>query len=302
MGGVILNKIAIVGLGNVGMAYAYSLMNQSLEIEKLILIDTNTNKLEGKCSDLNHSLPNLPWNPNINIVIGNYDDCKDADIVCITAGVPQNSVKNFRMEDLQKANLIFKDIVPKIRDSGFSGIYLVASNPLDVMTYVTWKYAKCDSSKVIGSGTLLDTARLHCILADFLKIDYQKVDGYVLGEHGDTSFVSWDSVKRKNITELEKSCIESAVRKAGFEVASSQGFTCYGVASALTRITRAILLNEQETLPICTYQEDYGIYISTPSLIGKRGVIKSSIMQLSDLENMKFMYSVNAIKTAIGSL
>ena len=297
-----MNTIAIVGLGNVGMAYAYSLMNQSLELENLILIDVEKEKLLGKTADLQHSLYNLPWNPHLHIHAGSYADCKNADIVCITAGVPQSTIKKSRMEDLQKTNAIFKEIIPQIRDSGFSGIYLIASNPLDVMTYVTWKYARCESSKVLGSGTLLDTARLHCLLGDFLHISHQDVEGYVLGEHGDTSFVSWDSVNHHGITELEKTCIESAVKKAGFEVAHAQGYTCYGVASALARITRCILLDEEEVLPVCTYQEDFGIYISTPSLIGRRGVLKSSILHLSELEKKKLIYSVNHIKTAIGSL
>ena len=300
-----MNKVAIVGCGNVGMAYAYALLQHHLPIDHIVLIDVAQDKLIGKALDLSHSVPNLinsAMSTSPRISIGSYEDCRDATIVCITAGVPQNKRKHSRMEDLTEANQIFKTIIPSIAHSGFSGIYLIASNPLDVMTYVTWKYAKCDSSKVIGSGTILDTARLHCVLAEHLSTDIQNISGYVLGEHGNSQFVAWSTVNVSDFSSLEKQEIEMIVRDAGFTVAKSQGFTCYGIASGLLRITQAVLCNEQVVLPVCTYQEDLGIYISTPSLLGDNGILKTSMMHLLPEEQDKFYRSAIEIKTAIGSL
>lgn len=295
-----MSKIVVVGCGNVGMAYCYSLLNQIVGITELVLIDVDKNKLKGKVLDLNHSLFNL--NSTTIVKEGNYSDCSNADIVCITAGPSQNNIKSSRMEDLYVANNIFKEIVPSIKNSGFSGIYLIASNPLDVMTYVTWKYAGCDSSKVIGSGTLLDTSRLRFVLSQIYNKPINEVTGYVLGEHGDSQFIPWSTVNIEKLPESQMKIISEDVKKAGFTVCSSQGYTCYGIASALTRITRSILFDENSILPVCSYLDDYGIYISTPSIIGKNGVTKSNVIDLDKNEIEKLEDSVRVIKTAIGNL
>ena len=295
-----MNKIVVVGCGNVGMAYCYSILNQILDIDTLVLIDIDKEKLAGKILDLNHSLFNL--NSSTKIVAGTYSDCSDADIVCITAGPSQRADKTSRMEDLYKANEIFKNIIPQIKNSGFNGIYLIASNPLDVMTYVTWKYADCAPSKIIGSGTLLDTARLRYVVSREYDKPINEVTGYVLGEHGDSQFVAWSTVNIDKLSEFNMNAISDEVRKAGFEVGKLQGFTCYGIGSALSRITRAILFDENAVLPVSTYNDEYGIFISTPSIIGKNGVIKNNIMDLENSELENFKNSVKSIKTAIGNL
>ena len=295
-----MSKIVVIGCGNVGMAYCYSLLNQILGIDELVLIDTLKEQLEGKVLDLNHSLFNL--NNTAKIKSGDYEDCKDADIVCITAGAKQNTAKKSRMEDLHIANSIFKNIIPKIKSSGFSGIYLIASNPLDVMTYVTWKYSSQDTSKIIGSGTLLDTARLRYVLSKKYSKPINEVTGYVLGEHGDSQFIPWSTVNIPKLPESDINEISKTVKDAGFVVGSLQGFTCYGIASSLTRITRAILFDENCTLPVCSYIDDYGIFISTPSIIGRAGVVKSNTLNLDKDEKIKLKDSVRAIKTAIGNL
>ena len=295
-----VNKVVLIGCGNVGMAYAYSLINQNLNIDELVLIDVDENKLKGKVMDLNHCIANV--SNNISIRIGDYADCKDANIVCITAGPSQSTVKTSRMEDLYKANEIFHSIVPAVSSSGFSGIYLIASNPLDVMTYVTWKYAKCDQYKVIGSGTLLDTARLKYVLSERKGIPIDEITGYVLGEHGDSQFVNWSNVNVSNITDDEKVEIADEVKKLGFTVGKYQGFTCYGIASSLTRITKSILFDEKCVLPVSSYDEKSGIYISTPSKIGRNGIEETRIMNLSKDEYEAFENSIRTICTAIGSL
>lgn len=295
-----MSKIVVIGCGNVGMAYSYSLLNQILGIEKLVLIDIDQSKLLGKVLDLNHSIFNL--NSNTSVYIGDYSDCQDADIVCITAGPSQDHLKSSRMEDLLEANKIFRNIIPSIKESGFSGIYLIASNPLDVMSYVTWKYSSCNPYKVIGSGTLLDTARLRYILSQKYSKPINEVTGYVLGEHGDSQFIPWSSVNLSKIPESEAVSISEQVKKAGFEVCKFQGFTCYGIASALTRITRAILYDENSTLPVCSYLDKYGIFISTPSVIGKNGIIRTNTFDLEKSDIEKLENSVSIIKTAIGHL
>ena len=295
-----MNKLVIIGCGNVGMAYAYSLLNQCLDIKELILIDVDAEKLYGKVADLNHSIYNL--NTSTKVILGNYSDCQDADIICITAGPSQSDLKSSRMEDLHKANSILKNIISEINKTNFSGIYLLATNPLDVMTYVTWKYANCNPLKVIGSGTLLDTARLRYILSEKYHKPITEVTGLVLGEHGDSQFIPWSTVNIEKLPESEMIDIENRVKKAGFEVSKSQGFTAYGIASALSRITRAILFDEKVCLPVCSYLENYGIFTSTSSIIGKNGIEKSNTLDLEKSEILKLENSVQVIKTAIGNL
>ena len=295
-----MNKLVIVGCGNVGMAYAYSLLNQCLDIKELVLIDIDKQTLYGKVADLNHSSYNL--NTSTKVILGNYSDCDDADIICITAGPSQSALKSSRMEDLHKANAMLKNIISEINKTNFSGIYLLATNPLDVMTYVTWKYANCNPLKVIGSGTLLDTARLRYILSEKYHKPITEVTGLVLGEHGDSQFIPWSTVNVEKLPESEMLAIENAVKKAGFDVSKSQGFTCYGIASALSRITRAIIFDRKVCLPVCSYLENYGVFISTPSIIGKDGIEKSNTLDLENSEILRLKNSIQVIKTAIGNL
>ena len=184
------NKVVIIGCGNVGMSYAYALVNQKSYVHELVLIDLNKEKTQGEAMDLNHCLAFAP--SRISIKAGDYSDCKGASIVCIAAGANQNPGET-RMDLLNKNSRIFKDIVSKVMESGFDGIFLVATNPLDVMTYLTWKYSGLDSSRVIGSGTCLDSARLRYLIGEKLNINPKNVHAYVIGEHGDSEFVSWSN-------------------------------------------------------------------------------------------------------------
>lgn len=294
-----MSKVVLIGCGNVGMAYAFSVINNNYGIKELVLIDADKDKLKGKVMDLKHSLANL--NLDIKVKAGEYFECKDADIVCITAGPSQNSIKKSRLEDLYKANEIFKEIIPQIKDSGFNGIYLIASNPLDVITYMTWKYSGIDYKKVIGSGTLLDTARLKSELSDECKKDKKDITGYVLGEHGDSQFVAWSNVN-VNLDNNKKEEIAKKVKGLGFEVSSYQGFTCYGIGSALSRITKAILFDEKIILPVSSYIKDLDVFISTPSIVGKEGVIGNMKIKLETDETVKLMESVYQIKSSINEI
>ena len=215
------NKVVIIGCGNVGMSYAYALINQRTYVNRLVLIDINKERTEGEVMDLNHCLPYAPSKISINI--GDYDDCKDARIVVIAAGANQKPGET-RTDLIHKNAIIFKDIVSKVMASGFNGIFLVATNPLDVMTYLTYKYSGLPSNQVIGTGTSLDTARLRLMIGKKLCINSKDIEAYVIGEHGDSEFIPWSNanISLQNIKDFfkeeELTEIESNVRNAAYEI------------------------------------------------------------------------------------
>ena len=291
-----MKKIGIVGVGKVGMEYAYALINSNIEFNELILISKNIKSLESKALDLNHAL--LSLDKKVKIKVGEYSELMDADIVCITAGVPQNIVKKSRDDDLDECNKIFKDIVSNIYNSGFKGVYIIASNPLDVMCRICLKYAKCDPKKIIGTGTLLDTNRLLSILGEKYNKSMFDIHGYVLGEHGSTSFVNWTSLSI-NVPNSEKNEINNKVRRIGLEIVDELGFTAYGISAALLKITKCIDEDKRELLPVSTYLKDYDIFISTPSVIGKDGVYENNKVTFDEVEKLEFEKSVNKIKQKV---
>ena len=185
------NKVVIIGCGNVGMSYAYSLLNQKTSVNELVLIDINEEKTIGEAMDLNHGLPYSP--SKIDIKAGDYSDCKDAKIVMIAAGRNQD-VGETRMDLIDKNKIVFKDIITKVVQSGFNSFFIIATNPVDIMTYITWKYSGFPKEKVIGTGTTLDSARLRYEIGTRLDINPKNIHAYVIGEHGDTELVPWSSV------------------------------------------------------------------------------------------------------------
>ena len=301
-----INKVVIIGSGNVGVSYAYSLLNSNINIHEIVLVDINITKTEGEALDLSNSIPFT--NSNIKIKSGTYEDCNDATICCITAGVSQRSDKTSRMEDLFEANKIFKNIVQNVKSTNFKGIFLIAGNPLDVMTYITWKYSGFNSNKVIGSGTLLDSARLQNLIADKLKISPQSVHANVIGEHGNSQFVAWCSSKiglepiRNYLSLEEMNDLEDRTRKMGFLISQKKNYTCYGIASALTRITKAIIEDEKAILCVSSYDPIQKVFISTPSVVGINGIARTGVMALSKEEISKFENSANEIRNAINKL
>ena len=184
------NKVVIIGCGNVGMSYAYAIVNQQTFVNELVLIDLDKDRVIGEVMDLNHCLAFSP--SKISIKAGDYSDCADASIVCIAAGANQNPGET-RMDLINKNSVIFKSIVDSVMSNGFAGIFLIATNPLDVMTYITWKYSGIDSSRVIGSGTSLDTSRLKYMIGERLDVNPKDVHAFVMGEHGDSEFVPWSN-------------------------------------------------------------------------------------------------------------
>lgn len=294
-----MNKVILIGCGNVGMAYAYALINQKDYVDELVLIDINQDKMIGEAMDLNHCLTYSP--SKIKVRVGNYQDCKDAKIVVIAAGANQKEGET-RMDLIYKNSKIFKSIIENIMNNKFKGIFLIATNPLDVMTYLTLKYSKVEPNKVIGSGTTLDTARLRYILSEKLNICPKNIDAYVIGEHGDSEFIPWSNanIAFKKINTLlnkeELNKIEEEVRNSAYEIIKKKGATAYGIGMCLVRITNAILENKNIILSVSSYDKENNICISMPAVVGKEGVKDKIKMPLSKEEEQKLENSIKIIK------
>ena len=299
------NKVVIIGCGNVGMAYAYALLNQRTYVNKLVLIDLNKEKTIGDVMDLNHCLPYAPSKISINI--GDYSDCKDARIVVIAAGANQKPGET-RTDLIHKNASIFKDIVGNVMASGFNGIFLVATNPLDVMTYLTYKYSGLPSRKVLGTGTSLDTARLRLMIGKKLCINSKDIEAYVIGEHGDSEFIPWSNanIGMQNIKDFinieEMKNIEEDVRNAAYEIINKKGATCYGIGMSLVRITNAILGNENSIIALSIYDEDNDVYVGLPAIVNEKGAERRVYLNLTDEETNKIQNSINIIKNNIKSV
>lgn len=300
-------KIVLVGTGFVGMSMAYSMLNRG-GIQELILIDIDKDKTIGEEMDLSHGLPFAPQ--KMTIKAGDYNDCKDAQIVVITAGVAQKPGQT-RLELAEVNAKIVKQITQSIMASGFNGIIIVASNPVDLMTYVVSKVSGLPKNQVIGSGTVLDTARLRYLIGDYLKISSKNVHAYIMGEHGDSSFVPWEhcyvgckkiiDVMKDNHHPMDKlSKIHEGVVNAAYEIIEKKKATYYGIGMALNRIVRAVLDDENSILTVSTYLENkYGqddIYIGVPAIINKNGVRELVELELTKEEQEKLNNSCNLIK------
>lgn len=296
------NKVVLIGCGNVGMSYAYALINQKTYVNELILMDLNENKVEGEVMDLNHCLAFAP--SKVNIKSGSYEDCNNADIVVIAAGANQK-VGETRMDLIVKNSKIFKNIISNVMNSGFNGIFVVATNPLDVMTYLTYKYSKLPASRVIGSGTILDTARLRFLIGEKLKVNPKNVHAYVIGEHGDSEFVPWSNVNiglqniNNFLTEEECEKICNDVKNAAYEIIKRKGATYYGIGMCLVKITNSILGDENNIITVSTYDKDNDVYVGLPSVINRNGIQNKVYVELTEKESSKLQNSINIIKMAI---
>lgn len=309
------SKVVIVGTGFVGMSYAYALVNQGT-IEELILIDVNKEKAEGEAMDLNHGLAFA--SRKMTIKAGDYDDCKDAGLVVITAGVNQKPGET-RIDLLNRNASIIKSVTRNIMGSGFEGIILVASNPVDILTYVAWKESGLPSSRVLGSGTSLDTARLRYEVSKYIHIDARNIHAYILGEHGDSEFVCWskayvgtkpmldviESMKEINFEDLDH--IYDKVKNAAQEIIKRKNATYYGIGMALVRITSAIFDNENSILPISVYNNgvydiDPDLYIGLPAVINRDGVHHVVNLKLTNEEQDKLKISANILKDSLNQM
>lgn len=299
------NKVVIIGCGNVGMSYAFALLNQRTKVTELVLIDIDKERVIGEVMDLNHCLAFSP--SKIKIKVGDYKDCKDASIIVLSAGAKQKEGET-RLDLLYKNDKIFAEIIKKVMISGFNGIFLVATNPVDIMTYLTYKHSNLKPSQVIGTGTALDTIRLRYLIGDKLNINPKNVHAYVMGEHGDSEFVSWSNayVGTRLMTEiLDISSLEeisNKVKNAAYEIIKKKGATYYAIGMVLLRITNAILDDENSILTVSTYNKKYDLFIGMPAVINSQGVESIIDIKLSESELKKFKQSIKIIKNEIKKL
>lgn len=301
-------KVVLVGAGFVGMSMAYSMLNRG-GVNELVLIDIDKEKTIGEEMDLSHGLPFAPQ--KMVIKAGDYDECKDAQVVVITAGIAQKPGQT-RLELAETNTKIIKSITESIMASGFDGIIIVASNPVDLMTYVVAKVSGLPKNKVFGSGTVLDTARLRYIISDYLKVSSKNIHAYIMGEHGDSSFVPWEHAyvgckKIKDVMKDSKNPIENLekihqdVVNAAYEIINKKKATYYGIGMALSKLVKAVLDNENSILTVSTYLKDgeYGqddIYIGVPAIINSKGVRELVRLELNEEEQAKLDNSCKIIK------
>lgn len=306
-----VNRVVLVGTGAVGSSYAFALLNQGVT-EELVLVDLNKEKSEGDAMDLNHGITFAP-SPT-KIWFGDYSDCKDADLVVICAGANQKPGET-RLDLVEKNTRIFKGIVDEIVASGFEGIFLVATNPVDILTYAVWKFSGFPKERVIGSGTILDTARFRFLLGEYFDIDTRNVHAYIIGEHGDTELPVWSRADVAGITvsewleqneqykqeDLDQLFLN--VRDAAYQIIERKGATYYGIAMGLVRLTKAILQNENAVLTVSAYlngeysHED--VFIGVPAVVNRKGIREVVELKLDEDEKAKFNHSVNVLKSTM---
>ena len=303
-------KVVLVGTGFVGMSMAYAMLNQG-GVDELVLIDVLKDKAKGEEMDLSHGLPYAPQ--KMTIKAGDYSECKDANVVVITAGLPQKPGQS-RLELAVANTKIVKEITEQVMASGFNGVFIIASNPVDLMSYVVSKVSGLPTSKVIGSGTVLDTARLRYLIAEYLDVSSKNVHAYILGEHGDSSFVPWehcyvgckkmvDIMEDNNYPMEDLKKIHDGVWKAAYEIIDKKRATYYGIGMALNRLVKAVLNDENAILTVSTYQngeyEQEGLYIGVPAIINKNGVKEILKLKLSEEDQAKFDHSCDIMKENI---
>ena len=298
-------KVVLIGTGMVGMSFAYALVNQGGICNELVLIDVNKERAMGEAMDLNHGLAFAK--SNMKIYAGDYHDCKDADIIVIAAGVAQKEGET-RLDLLQRNTEVFRSIITPVVKSGFDGIFLVATNPVDIMTRVTYELSRFGASRVIGTGTSLDTARLRYLLGDYFTVDPKNIHAYVIGEHGDSEFVPLSQVMlaTKQVSEIlddsrnsysadDMNKIEEQVRTAAYKIIEAKRATYYGIGMAITRIVKAILGDENSVLTVsaklCGEYDSRNVFIGVPSIIGRNGVKEVLELSLTEDEMEKFRSS-----------
>ena len=307
-------KVVLIGAGMVGMSYAYSLLNQNA-CDELVLIDLNKKRAEGAAMDLNHGLAFSA--ANMKIYAGEYEDCKDADIVVICAGVAQKPGET-RLALLKRNAKVFRSIIEPVTASGFDGIFLVATNPVDIMTKITYVLSGFNPRKILGTGTALDTARLRYLLGEYLRVDPRNIHAYVFGEHGDSEFVPWSQaqlatksilqlcdenpeVERERLKEIERE-----VQGAAYKIIEAKNATYYGIGMALTRITRAIFGDESSVLTVSAMLKgEYGqtdVFSGVPCIINKNGVQRVLKLALSQEELGRLEQSCNVLRDSYEEL
>ena len=308
------SKVVIIGAGAVGIAYAYAVLNQGLA-DHLAIIDINEDLAWAEVEDLSHAIPFSGH--HMDVTVGTYEDCKDAALVVNCAGVAQRAGET-RLDLVARNVKIFESINKQVMAAGFNGIYVVATNPVDVLTYVSWKQTGLPSNQVIGAGTVLDTARWRHNLGQYFDIAPSAVHTHIIGEHGDTELpvistgsIAGIALRNRLAKEAEtnpdvyKEIDEMfvATRDAAYKIIQAKGSTDFGIGGCLARITRAIFMNEDVVLPVSAkLAGQYGqsdIYIGTPAVVNRNGIREAIELHLNDEELEKFTHSAETLRNVM---
>ena len=295
----------IVGTGNVGASIAFAALNQRTAINEIVLTDIVAEDAEGEAMDLRDALAVAP--SYLKISNGTYQDARDCDIVVITAGAAQKPGES-RMELLNKNVQILQNMVGQIMDSGFNGIFLVVSNPMDVLTYYTLKFSGFPTEKVIGSGTVLDSARLKERIASYLNVNPKSVNAYQVGEHGDTELTLWTlaDVGGQRVSEILseeiRTGISDFVKNEAYAIIDKKKATYYGIATCVLQIINSILNDEMRILSVSSFDEFSGVCFGWPTVVGRKGIIRRLDLKISEREGIELQKSINTLTTAIKSV
>jgi L-lactate dehydrogenase len=303
-----LRKVAMIGCGFVGSASVFSLMQSGL-FSEIVLIDADQERAEGEAMDISHG---IPFARQMKIYAGSYDDIIDAAIIIITAGANQKPGET-RLDLVHKNVSIFKSIIPEIAKRNCQGTLLIVSNPVDILTYTALKLSGFPENRVIGSGTVLDTARLKYQLGEHLEVDSRSVHAFIIGEHGDSEIAAWSSANVSGI-ELNEFCemrghyqhdkatqeIAEKVKNSAYDIIQKKRATYYGIAMAVKRICEVIIRDEKSILPVSSMMHgEYGIHdvvLSMPAIVGKNGVETKVPILLNEEEQEKLRSSAETLK------
>ena len=314
MSNINLRKAAIIGCGFVGSSSAFALMQSGL-FSEIVLIDSDMERAEGEALDISHG---MPLAKPVRIYAGNYDDASDAAIIIVTAGANQKPGET-RLDLVKKNVAIFRSVIPEIPQRNYQGIILVVANPVDILTYAAVKFSGLSPKRVIGSGTVLDTARLKYLLSEHLNVDSRSIHAYIIGEHGDSEFAAWSSAnvsgvplfdfcKMRGHTHYEEASreIEEKVRNSAYEIIKRKHATYYGIAMSVKRICEAIIRDEKSVLPVSSLIDDVysirDVALSMPAIVGKDGVEDIMPIRLSYDEQKKLQNSAEVLREVISEV
>ncbi|MBR0430157.1 MAG: L-lactate dehydrogenase [Lachnospiraceae bacterium] len=306
-----MRKIAMIGCGFVGSASVYSLMQSGL-FSEIVLIDANMEKAEGEALDISHG---LPFAKPMSIYAGDYDDIEDAAIIIISAGAAQKPGET-RLDLVKKNVGIFKTIIPEIAKRDCQGILLIVANPVDVLTYAALKMSHFPANRVIGSGTVLDSARFKYLLGEHLQVDSRSIHAFIIGEHGDSEIATWSSANVSGIPihkicemrgfidhDYETNRIADEVKNSAYEIIEKKGATYYGIGMAVRRICEAIIRDEESVLPVSTLMTGQfgieGVCLSMPAIVGANGVDTLLPIPLDEKEQAALQESAATLRKVI---
>jgi L-lactate dehydrogenase len=307
-------RVAIVGTGAVGSTFAYALLLSGLASE-IVLIDVNKPKAEGEAMDLNHA---VPFTHPTRIWAGDYSDCAQAALTVLAAGVPQKRGQT-RLECVQANARVWHEMIPQIAKNNRRGIFLVATNPVDVLTYAAWKISGLPASRVLGSGTILDTARFRFLLSQHFGVDARSIHAFIIGEHGDSEVPAWSLANiagmrlpdycRENGLPYETEAMEkifASTRDAAYHIIERKGATYYAVAAGLLRITQSILRHQNTVLSVSSLVKDYygisDVCFSLPTVIDRGGIQRVLRLELDESETAKLRHSADILRQTIRAL